>query len=102
MRRVHHLLLDPFNVPGALVPGLRSHFAGVTREPIPEWLTALARKCDEREAGGGGDRSAAWYPDATQQWRSTFTPRRAAAGAVRDHDYGDKRIATSDRAGRRR
>jgi hypothetical protein len=44
----HVPLLDPFKVQGALAPGLRSYFGGVTREPIPEGLASRARELDDR------------------------------------------------------
>jgi hypothetical protein len=65
MRHSRHFLLDPFKVPGALAPGLRSHFGGVVREPMPDQLAALADELDEHETGGAGDRNGAFRRDPT-------------------------------------
>jgi hypothetical protein len=34
-------------LPGALVPGLKSEFAQVVREPVPSFLAELMRRLDE-------------------------------------------------------
>ena len=48
-------LLDPKMLPGALVPGLKSEFAQVVREPVPNYLAELMRRLDEEpnESEGG-------------------------------------------------
>jgi hypothetical protein len=46
-------LLDPKKLPGALVPGLRSEFAQVVREPVPNYLAELIRRLDEEPNGFG-------------------------------------------------
>jgi hypothetical protein len=104
MRHARHMLLDPFKVPGALVPGLRSHFAGVAREAVPERLTELARECERREADGAANQIDQRHRNAPQHWRAARARQGRqgrTAGELTDDSHGDKRIATRDRAYRR-
>jgi hypothetical protein len=48
-------LLDPKKLPGALVPGLRSEFAQVIREPVPNYLAELMRRLDGEANDWEGD-----------------------------------------------
>jgi hypothetical protein len=56
MRQRRVSLLDPFRLPGALVPGVRMQFDDIAHEPVPARLAALARRAD-RLTDGAGDES---------------------------------------------
>jgi hypothetical protein len=48
-------LLDPKKLPGALVPRLKSEFAKVTREPVPNYLAELMHRLDGEPNDSEGD-----------------------------------------------
>ena len=57
MRR-SRILLDPFKLPGALVGGVRSHFASVSQEPLTAELMELLHKIDAE--GGSSEDGGSW------------------------------------------
>jgi hypothetical protein len=55
-------LLNPLTLPGALVPGLKTEFAQVVREPVPNYLAelmrSLAKEPNDPEGDDHGTRTA--------------------------------------------
>jgi hypothetical protein len=56
MRQPRASLLDPFRLPGALVPGVRMQFGEIANEPVPARLADLARRAESASDRTGNER----------------------------------------------
>src|SRR5258708_20492485 len=83
---VESLVADGLGISGAVAPGLRFHFADVTREPVPEYLAALLRKLEtEPDNGSKGDETHGPKSDGpTNHEPSTWSTPDPIGGEGRD------------------